>query len=75
MFSVFFRKDSVKNFADAADSRKELFTEYFWTMLENGTYLPPSPFESAFVSITIGDKEMERLSTGIELSAKALKNR
>ncbi len=75
MFSVFFRKDPVKNFADAVDSRKELFTEYFWTMLENGIYLPPSPFESAFVSITIGDKEMERLSTGIELSAKALKNR
>jgi glutamate-1-semialdehyde 2,1-aminomutase len=51
MISVFFREGALKNDQDALASDGALFNKYFWTMLEEGFMLPPSPYEACFLSV------------------------
>ena len=50
MFTLFFTGEPVTDFDSAKTSNTAAFTAYFRRMLENGIYLPPSQFESCFVS-------------------------
>ncbi len=50
MMSLFFTDRTVKNFDDAKTSDLERFSRYYRQMHSAGIYLPPSQFESLFVS-------------------------
>ncbi len=54
MLGMFFLDEdsgNVENFDDVKNHcSKEKYSEFFGMMLENGIYLPPSPFETIFVS-------------------------
>ncbi len=60
MMSVFFHIDKVANFEDAANANHALFNRYFHHMLSNGIYLPPSGYETWFISAAIQSAEIER---------------
>lgn len=59
MFTIFFTTQSVKNYADAKTSDTRRFAHFFWNMLRQGIYLPPSQFESCFVSLALDDAMLE----------------
>ena len=59
MMSVFFDTDNVSNFDDAMKANHSEFNRFFHHMLENGIYLPPSGYETYFISDAIKDKEIE----------------
>jgi glutamate-1-semialdehyde 2,1-aminomutase len=50
MWTLFFTANPVTDYATAAQSDTERFGKYFHAMLNRGIYLPPSQFESAFIS-------------------------
>lgn len=50
MFTLFFTAEPVVDFETAKKSNVEKFGFFFRLMLERGMYLPPSQFESAFLS-------------------------
>src|SRR4051812_21900021 len=50
MISVHFSDKPVINFASAASANNTLFNKYFHHMLNEGIYLPPSAFETWFLS-------------------------
>jgi glutamate-1-semialdehyde 2,1-aminomutase len=50
MFTLFFTNNEVTDADSARRSDTNLFGIYFRAMLENGIYLPPSQYETAFVS-------------------------
>jgi glutamate-1-semialdehyde 2,1-aminomutase len=50
MLGVFFSKHRVANFEDAKLSDREIYATFHRAMLEEGMYLPPSAFETVFVS-------------------------
>ena len=50
MFTLFFNADPVTNYTIAAKSDTALFAKYFWSLLNQGVYLPCSQFEANFVS-------------------------
>jgi glutamate-1-semialdehyde 2,1-aminomutase len=60
MISLFFGVDEVRNAAEARSCDTAAFARFFHGMLERGIYLPPSPFETLFVSLAHGDAELER---------------
>jgi glutamate-1-semialdehyde 2,1-aminomutase len=60
MLTLFMRDDPVRNFEDATASDAERYGAFFRHMLERGVYLPPSQFESWFVSLAHGDEEIDR---------------
>lgn len=61
MFTIFFTEKEVKNFSDAKSSDTELFGRYFNFMLENGIYLPPSQYESWFISDSIEEQHIQKI--------------
>ena len=61
MFTLFFTDKKVENFNDAKTSDLIKFGQYFRGMLSRGIYLPPSQFESWFLSDSIGEVELEKI--------------
>ena len=39
---------------------------YFWQMLEQGVYLPPSQFEACFLSLALEDSMLEETIIAVE---------
>jgi len=59
MFTIFFSAQPVHNYADAKNSDTQRFAHFFWSMLRQGVYLPPSQFEACFVSLAFDDAMLE----------------
>ncbi len=59
MLTIFFTDVRVKNFSDAKTSKIEMFGKFFHGMLEKGIYLPPSQYESWFLSTQITDEHID----------------
>jgi glutamate-1-semialdehyde 2,1-aminomutase len=52
MLTLFFNPEPVHNYDDARRSDTPLYARFFWEMLVRGVYFPCSQFESAFVSLS-----------------------
>lgn len=50
MWGFFFSEKSPRDFSDVQRTRLALYPAFFHAMLAQGVYLPPSPFESSFMS-------------------------
>jgi glutamate-1-semialdehyde 2,1-aminomutase len=59
MFTVFFAKELVKDYETALKADTALYAKFFHGMLSQGIYLPPSQFETAFVSVAHTDKDIQ----------------
>ncbi len=59
MMSVHFGVDEVYDFDSSKKSDINTFNKYFHHLLENGIHLPPSSFESWFISDAISLKELD----------------
>ncbi|WP_406090153.1 glutamate-1-semialdehyde 2,1-aminomutase [Kitasatospora purpeofusca] len=71
MFSVFFTEDAVTNYDEAKTQESFRFTAFFHAMLSRGVYLPPSAFESWFVSSAHDERAIERIAAALPAAARA----
>ncbi|MFD5701708.1 glutamate-1-semialdehyde 2,1-aminomutase [Streptomyces lasiicapitis] len=71
MFSVFFADREVRNYEDAKAQESFRFTAFFHSMLSQGVYLPPSAFESWFVSTAHDERAIERVAAALPGAARA----
>ncbi|WP_098244079.1 glutamate-1-semialdehyde 2,1-aminomutase [Streptomyces formicae] len=71
MFSVFFTDRDVRNYDDAKAQESFRFTAFFHSMLSQGVYLPPSSFESWFVSTALDERAIERIAAALPGAARA----
>ena len=60
MMSIFFDTDEVSNFDDAVRANHAVFNTFFHWLLANGVYLPPSSYETWFISDAIKQNEIEK---------------
>ena len=60
MWTAFFSAAPVRSWEDAGAVDRERFARFFRGMLEGGVLLPPSAFESAFVSAAHDDAVIDR---------------
>ena len=60
MMSIFFHTNRVSNFEEAADSNHSLFNNFFHQLLAQGIYLPPSGYETWFISDAINETEIDK---------------
>lgn len=70
MFAVFFSAQPVRDYAGALRSDAALFARFFHACLERGVYLPPSAYETCFVSTAHEGAAVER---AIEIMVEALR--
>jgi len=68
MLSVFFTDQPVRHFADAQTADKELFARVFHHLLRLGIYLPPSAFESWFVSAAHSLNDIDTTIQGFRMA-------
>ena len=60
MISVHFSEKPVLDFDCASRANNQLFNKYFHHMLNEGIYLPPSAFETWFVSNALTNEDLDR---------------
>lgn len=58
MYSLFFSEEKVNNFEQAISCNHESFSFVFHKMIEKGVYLPPSSYETCFISTKHTDQEV-----------------
>ncbi|GAA2103330.1 glutamate-1-semialdehyde 2,1-aminomutase [Kitasatospora saccharophila] len=71
MFSVFFTERQVTNYDEARTQQAFRFNSFFHSMLSQGVYLPPSAFESWFVSAAHDGRAIERIAAALPAAARA----
>lgn len=72
MVSIFFTDRAVTNFATADTTDKEFFGKFYHQMLKRGIYLPPSPFESWFLSKSLTYQMLDKTITAMDESLDEL---
>jgi glutamate-1-semialdehyde 2,1-aminomutase len=60
MISVAFHDEKISSFSDISNSNILLFNEFFHHLLDNGIYLPPSVYESWFLSNALEDFHLDK---------------
>lgn len=60
MFTLFFREYSPTNFDEVLESDQATYRRYFQGMLERGVFMPPSQFETVFLSSAHTDDDIDR---------------
>jgi glutamate-1-semialdehyde 2,1-aminomutase len=60
MFCAFFSKTEVYDWPTASQCDTKAFAKYFLGMLDEGVYLAPSQFETAFVSAAHSEADIEK---------------
>lgn len=66
MLNPFFTSTHVTNFEGAQTSDTEKFAVFFWEMIKNGVFLPPSQFEAWFLSSAITEEDIEVIRKAVD---------
>ncbi len=75
MMGVSFSEHSIKDFSTASKTNHELFKLFFHGMLKRGVYLPPSPFESWFLSHSLEYVDLDQtIQVATEVAEEMKKN-
>ena len=73
MMSVHFAEYPIVDFTAASGANNELFKRFFHAMLERGVYLPPSAFESWFISHAITTEDIEFTVSAAKAAMQAIR--
>ena len=71
MMTLFFNPGPVTCWESASKCNTELFSKYFWGLIERGVYMPCSQFEALFISNAHSDEDIEHT---IMMAAETLKS-
>tara|TARA_B100001564_G_scaffold359995_1_gene384468 strand:- start:30708 stop:32000 length:1293 start_codon:yes stop_codon:yes gene_type:complete len=70
MMSVHFSKTSVTDFRTAALANNKHFKQFFHDMLDSGVYLPPSAFESWFITDALTYEDLDFTISAVKRFSK-----
>ena len=72
MINPFFSKNKIVDFKTAQTSDTEKFKTFFWSMIQNGVFLPPSQFEAWFLSTALSNKDLKIIEKAIYAAMQAI---
>ena len=75
MINAFFTDEQVTDFKSAQSSDTDKFKAFFWSMMENGVFLPPSQFEAWFLSTEIDQNDLEAFSKAVDASFQTISDK
>jgi glutamate-1-semialdehyde 2,1-aminomutase len=67
IFCLFFATEHVVDYSSAKTSDTQRYARFFWSMLKRGVYLPPSQFESCFISLALEDTMIHETVEAVKL--------
>lgn len=65
MINPFFSAKKITNFTEAQECDTASFTKFFWGLIENGVYIPPSQFEAWFLCSVLSDEDINKIIDAI----------
>ena len=68
IFCLFFTDEQVIDYRSAKSSDTQRYARFFWRMLKHSVYLPPSQFESCFISLAMEDKMIHETVEAVKLA-------
>jgi glutamate-1-semialdehyde 2,1-aminomutase len=72
MFSLFFTATPVRDYASALTADPKIFGRLFHACLAQGVYLPPSPYETAFLSTAHAGAAVDRAAEALTRAIRDL---
>jgi glutamate-1-semialdehyde 2,1-aminomutase len=75
MFQVFFTDGGVRGYNDALKSDREAFNLFFRKLLDSGFYLPPSQFETNFLSTAHDTDDIDTFLSAAEEALREVARR
>ncbi len=72
MINPFFTKEKVTNFATAQSCNTDQFKTFFWKLIEHGVFIPPSQFESWFLSTKFSKSDFEKTVAAINIAMETV---
>ncbi|MEQ8221646.1 MAG: glutamate-1-semialdehyde 2,1-aminomutase [Candidatus Eremiobacterota bacterium] len=73
MLTVFFTDKPVFDYSSAKTASEVRYALFFWKMLEEGIYLPPSQYEAMFMSIAHREELLKKTLDASSLAFKEIK--
>jgi glutamate-1-semialdehyde 2,1-aminomutase len=73
MFTPFFARGPVTDYATAKSSDTARFARFFHAMLSRGVYLPPAQFEAAFISLAHSEADIDETLRAVTGAVESLK--
>ena len=72
MWTTFFQKGPVTDYACAKQSDTKLYALYFHELLKRGVYIAPSQFEAGFVSLAHSKRDLDRTVAAAKSALKTV---
>lgn len=72
MFCLFFTTQDVVDLETASSGSFPMFKQYFLSMLEQGVYVAPSPYETGFISTAHTEDDIDRTTVAMRNALAAL---
>lgn len=72
MINPFFSDKNITNFEEAQQCDSKQFAAFFWEMINQGVFIPPSQFESWFLSTALSENDIEKTSKAIDKAMEAV---
>lgn len=72
MYAIFFAEHPVRNFEDATSSETQHFNKLFRYALDHGVYLPPSAYETCFISTAHEGADIDRAADVLAAGVRAI---
>ncbi len=72
MFCLFFTDREIVNVSDVMKQDLEFFKKFFWSCLDKGVYLAPSPYETGFISLAHTEADLDDTLTVFEESLREI---
>lgn len=72
MFTCFFLDKRPKNFDDVKNADTKKYSKFFWGLINNKVYFPPSQFEACFISFAHSKSDIEKTAKAVEKTIRIL---
>ncbi|MBE3143350.1 MAG: glutamate-1-semialdehyde 2,1-aminomutase, partial [Planctomycetes bacterium] len=59
LYQIFFTKEPITDYACAKQSNTKMFTAYFHELLKQGVFIPPSQYETCFLSTAHSQEDLK----------------
>jgi glutamate-1-semialdehyde 2,1-aminomutase len=71
LFCLFFTLQPVIDYASAKTADTSAYARFFWKLIQQGVYFPPSQFESCFISLALDDALIEQTIESVTIALRA----
>jgi len=72
MFCLFFTEQPIVNLGSVSGADMKAFKQFFWSLLNQGIYIAPSPYETGFISLAHSTGDIDETLECIEKALQSI---